>query len=162
MRTKINKEYLKSLNPCADRWKNYLKHYSQFDGTIAEFLDLKEISFEDKKWVLFRENGLLPEETMREFAMLVACRAVESCESQEIKDYYDLVLHIYTSGETHLLESEEYRAAYRAAYWAAYRAADRVAYSAAYWAAYRAAYRAADRVAEESIQLEILKNLVRP
>lgn len=55
MEQKINYQYLKSLNPCADRLDNYLKYY-----TITEefnwdtFLDLKDLSYSDKIWVAKR------------------------------------------------------------------------------------------------------------
>ena len=174
--SKINKQYLKLLGPCQNQWKNYLSKHEGFSGTISEFLELDGIPWNDKKWVLFRLNSLLPEKVMREFALIVACRTVEKSTCQEVKDYFDLVLHLYVSESTELLDDEEYRAAHRAAYWAAYRAsywaaywaADRAAYWAADWAADRAADRAAywaadwaaDRAAEENIQKDILINLI--
>ena len=48
---KINKEILHKLKPCIERWKNYLEHYSDFDGSLAEFLKLDKISYTDKIWV---------------------------------------------------------------------------------------------------------------
>jgi len=50
----INKEFLKSLNPCADRYENYLEHNASFDGSISDFLELDTISYEDKVWVAVR------------------------------------------------------------------------------------------------------------
>ena len=50
----ITKEYLESLKPCADRWENYLKHYSEWSGTLSQFLDLPELSHRDKVWVFVR------------------------------------------------------------------------------------------------------------
>jgi len=52
----INKEFLKSLNPCDDRYKHFLEHHSDFDGNFIEFLDLGTISYEDK--VLIAEKVL--------------------------------------------------------------------------------------------------------
>jgi len=52
----INKEFLKSINPCADRYKHFLEHHSDFDGNFIEFLDLGTISYEDK--VLIAEKVL--------------------------------------------------------------------------------------------------------
>jgi len=47
----INKEVLKSLKPCADRYENYLRHHANFDGSFGEFLDLPNISYSDKVWI---------------------------------------------------------------------------------------------------------------
>jgi len=47
----INKEVLKSLNPCADRYKHFLKHNASFDGSLSEFLDLPNLAYSDKVWV---------------------------------------------------------------------------------------------------------------
>ena len=48
----INKEILKNLKPCADRWKNYLDHYETFSGSFAEFLFLDKITIADKIFVI--------------------------------------------------------------------------------------------------------------
>lgn len=48
----INKEILKNLNPCADRWKNYLDHYETFSGSFEEFLFLDKITIADKIFVI--------------------------------------------------------------------------------------------------------------
>jgi len=166
---KISKKYIEQFNPCKDRWDNYLKYYKSFSGSMVEFLELENISWSDKKWVLFHEDQkILSDDLMREFALICACRAVEQCDSQEIKDYYDLVLLIYTSKEIVLKDSEAYSAAdwaaYRAACSAAYRAADWAACSAvdwaAAWAADAAADWAADAATEEDIQKDILINLI--
>jgi len=47
----INKEFLKSLNPCADRYKHFLKHHGEFNGSFSEFMDLPNLDYEDKIWV---------------------------------------------------------------------------------------------------------------
>jgi len=51
---KINKEVLKGLNPCADRYKHFLKHHANFDGSLSEFLDLPNLEYGDKAWVAVR------------------------------------------------------------------------------------------------------------
>jgi hypothetical protein len=51
---KINKDILKELKPCEGRYKNYLQHYSEFDGEIIEFLSLDKIEYSDKIWVAKR------------------------------------------------------------------------------------------------------------
>jgi len=50
----INKEFLKSLNPCADRYKNYLEHHGEFNGSFSDFLDLTNLDYNDKIWVAVR------------------------------------------------------------------------------------------------------------
>jgi hypothetical protein len=50
----ITKEYLKSLNPCEDRYRHYLDHYKDWSGTLEQFLDLEGLTHEDKKWVFVR------------------------------------------------------------------------------------------------------------
>jgi len=47
----INKEVLKSLNPCADRYKHFLEHNADFDGSFNDFLDLPNVDYNDKVWV---------------------------------------------------------------------------------------------------------------
>jgi len=72
----ITKDYLKSLKPCEDRYTHYLEHYKDWSGTLEEFLDLKELNHEDKKWVCFKslDKSSLP---------LIAA------------DFAERVLHIY-------------------------------------------------------------------
>lgn len=50
----INKDVLKALGPCANSYKNFLQHYSEFNGTLVEFLNLSEITYDDKIWVAQR------------------------------------------------------------------------------------------------------------
>jgi len=47
----INKEFLRSLYPCVDRYKHFLKHNINFNGSFSQFLDLDTISYSDKVWV---------------------------------------------------------------------------------------------------------------
>ena len=48
----INKDIIKALNPCNDRFNNYLKHYSDFSNTLQDFLSLDNITYSDKVWVI--------------------------------------------------------------------------------------------------------------
>ncbi len=48
---KINTEIIKKLNPCNDRFNNYIKHYLTFNGNLEEFLSLDNITYSDKVWV---------------------------------------------------------------------------------------------------------------
>ncbi len=180
---KITREYLQQFDPCSDRWNNYLKHYSDWSGTLLEFLELENISIGDKFWLAFKDIPEL-EKLQREFAILCAARAVDICNVVELQEYFNLILlghaenilqEIKTTAEYWAVDSAADRAAYRPADWAAYRAADWAAYWAAYraadwaayraadgaadWAAERAADRAADWAAEREIQLNMLQNL---
>jgi len=47
----INKDVLKSLNPCTSRYWNFLKYNADFSGSFSEFLELDSVSYSDKVWV---------------------------------------------------------------------------------------------------------------
>ena len=151
---KIIQEFLQSFDPCQDLWDNYLRHYSKWKGSLSEFLNLENITTEDKLWVFVRKIPEL-EKVQRQFAFICASRTVDNCGIKEIEFFFNATILIYESGELDLLSSDEYSAADRAAYSAAdsaaYWVANRTAYSAAdraaYWVAYSAAYSAADRAA---------------
>jgi hypothetical protein len=48
---KVNKDIIKALGPCEDGYKNYLKHYSEFNSSFEDFLDLELIPYDDKVWL---------------------------------------------------------------------------------------------------------------
>jgi hypothetical protein len=150
---------LKSLSPCEDRYKHYLQNYKDWQGTLEEFLDLSELTYEDKKWVFVRS---IDKDNLR----LVAA------------DFAERVLHIY---EIKYPNDDRPRKAIQAvrdgdkdAAYAAHAAADyavsaAIADDAAYYAAAaayaaRAASYAADadaRKNEEQAQIEIMKRYAR-
>ena len=72
----ITKDYLKSLSPCEDRYEHYLTNYKDWSGSLEEFLDLSELTHDDKKWVFVRS---IDNDKLR----LVAA------------DFAERVLHIY-------------------------------------------------------------------
>ncbi len=78
----IDKYILKELNPCADRWKNFLNHYSDWSGDLLEFTELDKITIEDKLWVLLKE-GILDAPVLHE----LACRFAESFLDNFEKEY---------------------------------------------------------------------------
>jgi hypothetical protein len=159
----ITKEYLKSLNPCEDRYKHYLENYSDWQGTLDEFINLPKLTYNDKKWVFVRS---IDKDKLR----LVAA------------DFAERVLHIYESKYPNdnrprkaieAARNGDYAAAYAAAY-AAYAdaadAADAAAYAAAAAAYAAAAADAADAAAAaaayarkdgEQAQIEIMKKYAR-
>ncbi len=51
---KITNELIKSFNPCTDRYDNYLKFYANKTHSLDQFMDLEDISHDDKLWVCFR------------------------------------------------------------------------------------------------------------
>jgi len=130
----INKEFLKSLSPCKDRWKNYLKYYDNFSGSLSEFMELDKISVDDKFWLFTKEINEL-KDAQREFAFICADRVVSEANIKELTEFHELNIHIYESGNLELLNSDEY--------YAADSAANRAAYNK-----------------EREIQLDIIKNLL--
>ena len=51
---KINKEIIEKLNPCKDRFDNFKAQYPDFSGNLQEFLELENITYSDKVWVVTR------------------------------------------------------------------------------------------------------------
>jgi len=158
--SKINVNYIKQFEPCDSGVKRYLDAgYENFNGNIIEFLELENISFADKKWVVFHESQkILSDNLMREFALLCALRAVERADIPEITYIYDIALLEHVSGIIN--DSEAYYAARSNARSNASSAASSEASSEAYYAAKYASYYAAYSTAEEKIQLNILINLI--
>jgi hypothetical protein len=48
---RITNEYIASLFPCKNRHDNYLHHYRNTDFSVVEFLQLENITYDDKIWV---------------------------------------------------------------------------------------------------------------
>ena len=48
---RITEEYIRTFNPCDLGINNYVKHYSDFNGTMSDFLALDHISYSDKIWL---------------------------------------------------------------------------------------------------------------
>ena len=178
----ITKDYLKSLRPCEDRYEHYLTHYKDWSGSLEEFLDLTELTYNDKKWVFFRS---IPKDNLRLIAADFAERVLHIYESKHPNDdrprkaieaarsannAYAAFVAAYAARAASA-DAASASAAARAAYAAAYAAdaydAARAAADAAYAAyaaarAARAAYAAdAARVDEEKAQLEIMKRYAR-
>jgi hypothetical protein len=138
---RVNKKIIKSLNPCADRYKNYLNHYSDFDGTLEEFLYLEHISHSDKIWLSVRR---MPRFLVEVFAIDCAVRSA---------DYAYYAAADYADSAAYAADYADY-AADSAAYAAAYAAAGYAA--AAYAADYAAAY-----VDERQNQIESIIYLIQ-
>jgi hypothetical protein len=163
-KTKINLEYIVKFSPCQSGVDRFIKAgYKKFSGNILDFINLDKISFSDIRWVLFhKDQKILSDNLMREFALLCSLRAVEGVDIPEVTYLYNIALLQYISGEE--IDSAARSAAYSAANYAAYSAAYSAARSAANYAAYSAARSAANyaaySAAEENIQKEILVDLI--
>jgi len=125
----ITKDYLKSLSPCEDRYKHYLQNYKDWQGTLDEFLDLPELTHEDKRWVFVRSID------KNKLSFVAA-------------DFAERVLHYYENKYPNddrprkAIEAARNNNAYAAAADAAYDAAHAGAARAAVYAAYAADYAA--------------------
>ena len=179
----ITKDYLKTLNPCEDRYKHYLTHYKDFEGTLEEFLDLKDLTYADKKWVFVRS---IDKDKLRFVAADFAERVLHIYESKYPNDDRprkaieaarngDIASNAAANANAAAVNAVY--AAY-AAYAAAYAAADAASAADVYADAYAAAYAAAAAAsasaavayavyaadaceAEEVAQLEIMKRYAR-
>ncbi len=132
----INKPTIELLRPCSDRLKNYLNHYSDFKGDIVEFLELENITPQDKIWVAVR---IMPRLLVETFA--IDCAFVVATHAAYATDAYAAA-----AADADAAAADAYAAAADAAY-AAADAADTI-YSAAYAYAYAAAYAAATYAAD--------------
>jgi len=79
----INKEVLKSLNPCADRYKHFLKHHGEFNGSFSDFLDLPNVAYSDKVWVV---EKVLTQNQLVKWSVLCADSVVHIFEVKYPKD----------------------------------------------------------------------------
>jgi len=166
-----------------DGWKNLIKHYPNWSGSLLEFMELKLISDKDKVW-LFSYTKSVNDSIKREFAFICGEIAMQYTNKAEIHEFHILNLLDYISNSfDSAADSAAYYAADSTAYYAADSAADSTAYyaadstahytadstaystadHAAYYAAYYAAdYRvdsAADSEARRN-QVDIIKNLL--
>src|SRR5271170_7192567 len=88
MKIKINTKKLQALNPCRDRLNNWLKYYSDFNEDIIEFLDLPNITSQDKIWVTLK---LVSKEILEIFTLDCAFSA------EKYKTYDIVYAYTYTS-----------------------------------------------------------------
>jgi hypothetical protein len=58
----INKNKIAKLEPCKDRFDNFVKHYGDREFTVRQFMGLKSITHKDKLWVAFRS---MPKDNIR-------------------------------------------------------------------------------------------------
>ena len=149
---KINKEIIEKLNPCKDRFDNFVKEYPDFNSDLRDFLSLDNISYSDKIWVVTR---LFTKEQNVKFAVQCGLSVLDIFESKHPND--NRPRKALEAVEKWLLEPTEknrktayavaYAASYSAAYSAAYSAVAHSAVDTASYAAYSAAYAAYSAVA---------------
>jgi hypothetical protein len=145
---KINTDIIKALNPCKDRYDNWVKHYPKFNKDTLDFLELKNITASDKIWVSVR---VLPKELVDVFAIDCAFRAyvaAATCAAATcVADYAaDAAAAYAASSAAYAADAAAYAAAAAADY-AAADAADAAAAAEMYFAA---DYTAADNVEREN------------
>ena len=133
---KLDVQTIKALNPCADRFDNFLKHYPDFSGTVEDFVMLENITYNDKIWVLTR---VMNREQKVAFAIKCGLSMLSVFEQQYPSD--DRPRKALEAAEAWLANPTAERAAAYATYTAG-DAADAAAH-AAYTAA-NAAYVVAD------------------
>ena len=131
----VNSEKIKKLDPCNDRFENYIQHYGDRTFTVKEFLALKHITFSDKVWVAFR---LMPKKNIRFTAGNIAKTVLHMYEDQHPDD--DRPRNAIKEALRVKLNIDASYAAYAAAYAAA--SASAAAYAYAYASASSAAYAA--------------------
>ena len=145
MNIQINTEKLKELNPCVDRFKNWLEHYSEFCGSFNEFLDLDKITYDDKMFVI---KKLIPKEILVKWAILCAESVLHFFERKFPNDKRpgDCIAYLKT-GEKNIEKLINHKKSADAAYAAAY-------------AADAAAYADDARLKQKNKNLEFLKSLL--
>ena len=144
MKLKIDTKTIQTLNPCKDRFDNWLEHYDNKTYTVKQFFALDNITHSDKLWVVLR---LVSNETKVIFALDCAFDAAAA---------YAYAADAYADAD-----AADADAAVAAAYVAAAADADAAAYVAAAAAAYvAAAYADAARKAKQAEQLEVLIYLI--
>ena len=132
----ISTEKIKTLNPCVDRFNNYLKHYADFKGSVADFAMLENITYQDKIWVLVR---LMTHVQKMQFAVKCAFSVLDIYEAKYTDDKPRKALEAAEKWINEPNQENADAAVYTAT--AAYAAAD-AAYAAAAYAATVTSYAA--------------------
>ena len=131
----VNAETIAKLNPCKNRFDNYLEHYKYFQGSLEEFTKLDKITYSDKIWVIVR---LFTKEQNVGWSIKCAESVLHIFESKYPEDKRPRLA--IEAAKNYLLNPS---AAAHAAYDAAYDAARAAAHAAAHGAAHGAAHAAA-------------------
>ena len=125
MKIRINTEIIKSMEPCKDRYENWLANYKNFDAYILEFLELKNITATDKIWVSIR---VMPRFLVEVFAIDCAFSAAKAAYAANAAAF----AATYAANAANADADAAYAATYAAnaaAYAAAYAYVDDAAYA---------------------------------
>ena len=76
---KINKEIIQKLNPCDDRFNNYVNHYGKSNFTLEDFIVFENITYSDKVWVVTR---LFTKEQNIKWSILCASKVLSIFENK--------------------------------------------------------------------------------
>lgn len=138
----INKEIIGKFNPCKERFDNFIEQYPTFNGSFDEFLDLENITYEDKIWVA---KKVLNKNQLVHFGILCAESVLNIFEAKypEDKRVRNCIELLKSKKDFSILSSEEKEEIWKArneARFAATYAADAATYAvhAATYAAYAA------------------------
>ena len=107
MKLKIDTKTIQTLNPCKDRFDNWLEHYDNKTYTVKQFFALDNITHSDKLWVVLR---LVSNETKVIFALDCAFDAAAA---------YAYAADAYADADAADADAAAYVAAAAAAYVAA-------------------------------------------
>lgn len=80
---RITTEIIKQLNPCEDRFSNFISNYPDYDGTLEHFISLYKITYSDKVWVVTK---LFSKEQNVKWAILCAKSVLHIFESEYPED----------------------------------------------------------------------------
>jgi hypothetical protein len=166
----ITNDIIKSLNPCKDRLDNYLKFYEDKEHTKAQFMELKNITHEDKLWVAFRL--MTRDQVIKAVADIAESvlhifekkypndprprKAIEAARICDVNSAPTAAAYAAAAATYAAADDATYAAAY-AATAAAYAAADDGAYAAAAYAATAAAAAAAPN---KEVQEKLIRKIV--
>ena len=102
----INKTVISKLDPCKDRFDNFLEKYPDFNGNLDSFLNLTEITYSDKMWVGVRVLTINQEAS---FSILCADSVLHIFEERfpEDKKPRELLEYLKTIKDFENLKEEE-------------------------------------------------------
>jgi len=102
----INKTVISNLNPCKDRFDNFVEKYPDFNGNLDSFLDLSNITYSDKMWVGVR---VLTRNQEASFSVLCADSVLHIFEERfpEDKRPRELLGYLKTIKDFENLKEEE-------------------------------------------------------
>jgi hypothetical protein len=160
-RKTVNTEYILSLKPCEDRLLNYLQHYTDFSGTVVDFLELDKISIKDKIWVVTRNYEILSEKNTLQFIKQCVTGIVSTCSVKNLKDFYDTTIQLLES-HNGSFKNPKYLSCKNEAYRAAYQTANSAVYGAIELLSDITPYKIMLQlpIRDEDSQLSILKNIL--